>query len=316
MARKLLLLIVILPLINSCEHFVRILSSLQEQDQEQQRFVSEFNGLIDQVAKPLQPKDLNSRFFSNGSQLSNANYILFGENHVDLPSLIDQARAFQTLLHPGDIILVEGNNSGLEADCYYTIVFTIYAVKKWNEVTTAYDPDIFDKFRSKLFHFYKETKSQLNLNKLNLRGVSCVFWDDKEALELPVNQQSLLTRNNTMVRTMSAASGLASGHVFIKAGSHHLPSGDLDHFRHYYRGLPSIVSLYYAMTLPQLLELTLSNYYAKISSASAVGALTDISNLGLGTTKPIYKYLLPKSYIELIPKRLIKASQSCELACD
>jgi len=281
---------------------------------EQKQFITDINTLIAQVAVPLSQSEIQTRFSAAGGPLVSAKYIMFGEKHTDVPTLIDQARAIEALISPNDIILFESAPAGQDRDCDLNIL-DIFVMQKWNATGKAYNPAEVSEFSVPYTHMFSKTKKELHLANLKVHSAKCQYWDNPDANKLSPDLKALSVRNATMIG-FAAKVGVQYNHVFILAGILHLPSGDLDLFKSDYGSSPALTERYFKLNTEQVNALNLVDYYQVVQAATDSFFLNLASIRGHGSTQEIHDFLRNQDYIELIPVSLLKQPPSCGANCD
>jgi len=282
--------------------------------EQSQSFVSEMNELIDKVSVPLSNGDINDRFFSGGGPLSKAKYVLFGEVHMHDKTLLDQARALQTLVRAGDTVLFEGNDAGNIKPCDDYILGIFVATKtdddlKYNKFAKS---DGMNKYRS----LFEQNKHRLNLNKLNIHYAKCGYWDNRSAFDVTPESQSLEIRNSTMADSMNDRKW-DSNRTFVISGLLHLPSGDLDNFKQTFGTFeyqPLRSGFFPQLDLYDVKRLTLSEFYSVVDGVTHP-KFRDLQEISAwGSTRKIYEFLKTIDYVEFMPKQFVDGFYSQNLA--
>jgi len=278
-------------------------------------FIAEVNDLIDQISQPLLPNELNTKFFSTGTSSSTqARVVLLGENHVDVPSLLEQARALQSLVKAGDVILFEGADAGKAADCIDPLS-QLWSAGKWSKTGQIYTGTSLQPFDARFNALMNITVSALNLSKINFAKATCLYWDNSAAFLLEPWLLSLQTRNTAMTEEIQRNLSLIFGTIFIKAGKNHLPSGELDSFKDFFTNSTDTEPFYNLMP-DDLQKLTIPQFYQTLSKSTNADAIAIQKLLGYGATEPIYDFITNQAYVELIPLSLIKGTDPCGTQCN
>lgn len=257
-------------------------------------FVERFNVTAKSIRDFPPKKDKLEKYFyifKSVSDVKNAKYLLFGEQHNNSASQLWTAGVINELIDTGDVVLFEGSQSRNErSNITENIINDIFAAREFELRKVKYTPTSILKITKNFQSLFDATKEYLTINILNFYKGKGYFWDLQQGSKL---HPDLRRRNEELAKTLKWSRKKTPGKVFLIAGARHLPQYEFaDYiFRHQHK----------------------SEFRRFLASGGSADTLDDAffnflrGNAEYGTTVKIFDFLKGKDYAILIPKNMPSA---------
>lgn len=260
-------------------------------------FIEEINSIIEAIVNPrFHPEEFKAKFHRFGKMENRPEIIFLGNIHGEEKILLDQARMLQALLRPDDIILMEGQDAGVQGSCEAYILMDLFVARQLRGRGQTYTPEGSLILQDLFIELYEATSENLALGELVFPLVKCFFWDDMNARHIRPIGQSLALRNAAMVKEIKRNLN-GKRQVFVSAGFLHLPSGER-----------RIFERDHAPEMPAAGFGSLAEYYRELKSRKDQRAAQLRNDGGFGSTQVVYDFLADKNYSELIHKEWYERS--------
>lgn len=268
----------------------------------EQAFIDVMRGIISQI-RHFDTKSFDKSFAGDTNNIEKSRVVLFGEKHTEIISQIETLGAMNALAQDGDFLLLEGSDrkNKYMNNCAILLILGIYMNWQWESKGQSYSVSALkskEKWRERMGFgkLLRRTIDSFDISDLNLRKLTCGFWDDQKALaDTMVNDvttSNFEKRNESMVQALDIVLKKAR-RVFIITGYLHMPQGD--YFRSRLLNLNNT-------EFPK----NLAKYYEALRKNSPLRGRFSLE-VTAGTTEMIYNYLINNNipYSELMHGKLI-----------